>query len=139
MSVGSTFAHFRADDCFRLNRLLGDVVISQGGVVPHIAAVRHFPSSSIHVLIIRVQELLPSKSRFARFLAYASSVTDPLCCQQRKEGGGRGLISSFPAIYFPYYFLFCIFYHGILYTILGLLLHPFCRCSELPNSQFAFC
>jgi C-terminus of histone H2A len=36
----SFICHYANIDVDRLNRLLGDVVISQGGVVPHIAAVR---------------------------------------------------------------------------------------------------
>lgn len=76
----------------RLNRLLGDVVISQGGVVPHIAAVRPCPLSSIYRLIVRFQELLPSKSRCAILLVCVTSANAYLCYQQRKEGSGRGLI-----------------------------------------------
>jgi hypothetical protein len=51
--------------CCRLCRLLGDVVISQGGVVPHIAPVRPVVLSTIGDGLIRCfQELLPGKSRY---------------------------------------------------------------------------
>ena len=37
-----------AEEALRLNKLLGDVVISQGGVVPHIAAVSRYIIGLVH-------------------------------------------------------------------------------------------
>jgi hypothetical protein len=55
VSVKVSFKLCCTDVCIRrLNRLLGDVVISQGGVVPHIAAVCPILLSFISHLIVRV-------------------------------------------------------------------------------------
>jgi C-terminus of histone H2A len=63
----SLFLFFTESGC-RLCRLLGDVVISQGGVVPHIAPVRRcITIEKGNHLIHCFQELLPGKSRYTIF------------------------------------------------------------------------
>lgn len=53
----------QSEESHRLNKLLGDVVISQGGVVPHIAAVSSYiVGLGSFCPYTPVQELLPTKS-----------------------------------------------------------------------------
>jgi C-terminus of histone H2A len=114
---GSTLTRYCTDIYMRrLNRLLGDVVISQGGVVPHIAAVCPSFISFTYCLIIRVQELLPSKSRYAIYLGCATSASDHLYFQQRKEGGGRLIFPFLLSIVSIIRFV-CIFYNGVMYIL----------------------
>lgn len=61
--VSLVTCHYKLIMICRLNRLLGQVVISQGGVVPHIAAVSNIVLGlSALDPEMGLQELLPSKS-----------------------------------------------------------------------------
>ena len=82
----------------RLNRLLGDVVISQGGVVPHIAAVRRSPLLFMYQLIICIQELLPSKSRYAAHLPHALPLLISLLFPAKEGKKRKRLNFSFPVV-----------------------------------------
>jgi hypothetical protein len=62
---------------YRLNKLLGDVVISQGGVVPHIAAVRGYAHGT---------------SYYALTHAHSGTLTQQI--KQVPKGSRRGIILS---------------------------------------------
>jgi hypothetical protein len=53
--------HSNAECSCRLNRLLGDVVISQGGVVPHIAAVRPYIYFPLDYLPLHIHSGTPAQ------------------------------------------------------------------------------